>query len=162
MKNSNSFYNLFYISMRVCIIILMCIVLSHTAKAQIGFNCTNTNDKLDPITRGYIVEMAGDDFWYVFRNDKYTTAAPQQDIDNVLALANDLQAAGKELKIIYTFNARNEVTIEQNFFAYNQLKPYIHVSRIVLVLLVVVSFSFFFVVFIFITHIAYAYKIIYF
>lgn len=101
-----------------------------TSYGQYGFNATSTNDKLDAVTRSYIVEMSGNDFWYVFRQDKYTTAAPQSDIDNVLALANDLKVSGKELKIIYTLEPRNIMSISDNFFGYDKLKDYVKVLRI--------------------------------
>ena len=110
--------------------LIFLLLMPLVVKAQYGFNATSTNDKLDAVSRSYIVEMSGQDFWYVFRQDKYTTKAPDFDIDNVLALATDLKAVGKELKIIYTLEPRNVMSISDNFYGFEKLKPYVKAIRI--------------------------------
>jgi len=117
-------------NMKQLILIITCLLSLSLSGQGYGFNATNTPALLDPVTRGYIVEMSDDVFWLVFRNDKYTTKAPDLDINNVLALGTDLKASGKELKVIYTLNVKTALSIPDNFYGYDKLKEYVKVLRI--------------------------------
>lgn len=100
--------------------------LSARASAQIsyGYNGTNVPENLTP----YVIDLldaqvpAGETFVLCFRNDKYTAAASDGDINNVITLRNKLVSSGKRFTLIYTLNARGAVTIEQNVYALNQFK----------------------------------------
>lgn len=115
----------------IAVFLFFCIimaVLSTKAQAQIlyGTNGTNVPENLNPETRTAITELlpVGETFVLVFRNDKYTAAAPQSDINNVISLATDLESTGRHFAMVYTFNTRTDstgkalVTIDQNFHAY--------------------------------------------
>lgn len=105
------------------IAIISLAALSTRASGQIlyGFNGTNVPENLNPLVRSQVVELfpSTDQVVLVFRNDKYTGKAPQSDIDNVIALNNDL---GGRLRIVYTFNTRGAVSVTDNYFAFNALK----------------------------------------
>lgn len=86
-----------------------------------GFNGTNVPENLTPDVRTKIVQMhpAGDTVCMVFRNDKYTGDATISDLQNVISLSTELQASGRKFALIYTFNTRGTVTIDNNFFGLN-------------------------------------------
>lgn len=115
--------------MKNLILITTCLLSLNLSAQTFGFSATNTPALLDPVTRGYIVEMSDDVFWFVFRNDKYTSKAPELDINNMLALGSELKSAGKELKIIYTLNVKS-VSISDNFYGFDKMKEYVKVLRI--------------------------------
>ena len=98
--------------------------LSARASGQIiyGYAGTNVPENLTAETRAMLIEQvpAGGTLGFCFRNDKYTGNAPESDINNVIALNTELNAAGKYLATVYTMNARNAVTIDQNFYALNK------------------------------------------
>jgi len=83
-----------------------------------GFNGTNVPENLTPDVRTKIVQMqpVGDTVCMVFRNDKYTGDATISDLQNVISLSTELQASGRKFALIYTFNTRGTVTIDNNFF----------------------------------------------
>lgn len=89
---------------QLAILLLLCSSLN----AQIiGVNGTNSPETLTPEVRGYIVELTVDTFGFVFRDDKYEGGvAPQFELDNVVALSNELQAQGKTLAVCFTVYAK--------------------------------------------------------
>lgn len=108
------------------LILPLILLISMTANTQIkyGYNGTNVPENLTPEVIGYLNEQvpAGETFVLCFRNDKYTAAAPDVDINNVIALRDKLAASGKGFELIYTFNARGVVSISDNFYALNKFK----------------------------------------
>jgi len=98
--------------------LLLILLFPLTAYSQhYGFNATNTPENLTPTARGYINNIADEVFYFVFRNDKYQSKAPEYEITNVISLGNELALNGKELRVIYTFNPRTEMSISDNFYA---------------------------------------------
>ncbi len=106
----------------LCMFIVNCM-----AQTIYGFNGTNVPENLTPEVRTKIVQMhpEGDTVCMVFRNDKYTGAAPISELQNVISLATELEQSGKHFAMVYTFNTRADslgnpsVDIDDNFFAFN-------------------------------------------
>lgn len=90
-----------------------------TSVAQIiGVNGTNTPEVLTPEVRSYIVEMTVDTFGLVFRDDKYKgDNAPANELNNVIALSNEMRSAGKVLAVCFTLYTR-----DSNFNANNGIE----------------------------------------
>lgn len=89
-----------------------------------GFNGTNTAEVLTTEVINLLVDMIpeGESLVYRLRNDKYEGAMPADHVTNVLNLHNTLEGANRSLKIIYTFDTRNQVSLEQNFYGFNILR----------------------------------------
>ena len=78
----------------------------------IGFNGTNTPEVLVPEVRGYVAELAVDTIGMVFRDDKYLgAAAPAIELENVIALSNELKAQGKTLAVCFTVYTRTGMSV---------------------------------------------------
>jgi hypothetical protein len=91
------------------ILILFCL----TGSAQIiGVNGTNSPETLVPEVRGYITELTVDTFGLVFRDDKYQGAlAPQFELDNVIALSQEMKSKGKVLAVCFTVYPRTGMNV---------------------------------------------------
>lgn len=100
---------------------MLFVTLALQCNSQIlyGENWTNVPANLTPEVIQTIVEKTPDTYIGVFRNDKYTLACPDAEINNVIALSNSLRSAGKQLALVYTFNTRGG-TISNNFYAYQK------------------------------------------
>ena len=102
------------------LITLACVIMVMvTSVAQIiGVNGTNTPEVLTPEVRSYIVEMTVDTFGLVFRDDKYKgDNAPANELNNVIALSNEMRSAGKVLAVCFTLYTR-----DSNFNANNGIE----------------------------------------
>lgn len=96
--------------------------LAASGQTQYGYNGTNVPENLTTDVIDLLNEQTpvGDTLVLCFRNDKYTTKAPEVEIDNVILLRIELRASGKELSLIYTTNARNAVSVSDNLYALNE------------------------------------------
>ncbi len=109
-------------------IFTLLISLATLANSQIwyGENWTNTPQMLTPEVRQYLNEKlpAGESYVGCFRNDKYAEdgidKAPDSEINNIIALHNELRASGKFLKLIYTFDARGRCSVTDAFYAWDK------------------------------------------
>lgn len=100
------------------IVLAFILLLTKACGAQVyGFNGTNVPENLTPEVRQWVIDMhpEGDTVVMVFRNDKYTTAAPLSDLENVIFLSEEMTAQNRVFELIYTFNTRG-VSLENNFF----------------------------------------------
>ena len=90
-----------------------------------GFNGTNTAKVLNPQVRGLLLNMFVDSnlntLVYRLRNDKYISSMPDDEIANVIALNELFSSQGKHLEVIYTFDTRNQVSLDENFYGFLQL-----------------------------------------
>ena len=100
-------------------LLILLLPFSLNAQTFFGYAGQNSAENYTPEVNGYINEMVTDDFVLDFCQYKYTGKAPDQDIDNIINLRNTLAANGKQLMVIYSFDARNVQTIEDNFYAFN-------------------------------------------
>jgi len=101
-------------------VIFLILVFQKGCQGQVyGFNGTNVPENLTPEVRSWVLDMHPDTLVMVFRNDKYTTAAPVSDVNNVISLANEAEAQGKHLQLIYTFSVKPDVSLQDNFSAFN-------------------------------------------
>ena len=100
---------------------LLLFVVGTTRGQQIlyGFAGQNTAPNYTTEVVNYI-ENLNSDFVIDFCQYKYTGPAPQVDIDNIINLRNSIEAGGKKLYLIYSFDARNVQTIEDNFYAFDK------------------------------------------
>lgn len=105
----------------VFILVAFFILVANKAFGQsYGFNGTNVPENLTPQVRQWIIDMhpEGDTVVMVFRNDKYETCAHLEDINNVIALNDEMIQQGRYFSLIYTFNTRG-VSIADNFYAFD-------------------------------------------
>lgn len=128
MKNLFSKVGWLLIVAAVAVIFVMVLfaALSTRSNAQTvyGFNGTNVPENLTPEVRTKIVQMhpVGDTVCMVFRNDKYTGPAPLADLQNVISLATELEQNGRHLVMVYTFNTRGAVSLDDNFYAFEYFR----------------------------------------
>lgn len=103
-------------------IVLLLTVTGAYAQTQYGYNGTNVPENLNSKSIQLLNEQTpvGDTLVICFRNDKYTGPCPDVEIININLLRTTLVGSGKELSIIYTFNARGAVSITDNFYALNK------------------------------------------
>ena len=94
--------------------------LSLNAQTLYGYAGQNTAVNYTPEVRGYINDMTVNDFVIDFCQYKYTSKAPEQDINNIIALSNELRASGKNLYVIYSFDARAILSLTDNFYAFDK------------------------------------------
>ena len=93
--------------------LIFLLLMPLVAKAQIiGVNGTNSPETLVPEVRGYITELTVDTFGLVFRDDKYVGGlAPQSELDNVIALSNEMKSKGKTLALCFTVYPRTGMNV---------------------------------------------------
>lgn len=105
--------------MKKLIFLLFLIPTICNAQTLYGYAGQNTAVNYTPETRAYILDMTPDEFVLDFCQYKYVGKAPEQDINNIIALHNEFNAVGKHLSIIYSFDARALQTIADNFYAFD-------------------------------------------
>ncbi len=104
------------------LLLIICLTwLSVKSQTLYGYAGQNTAVNYTPEVRAYILDITPDNFVLDFCQYKYTGKAPDQDINNIIALHNEFQAAGKNLYLIYSFDARNKLSIIDNFYAFDKL-----------------------------------------
>ena len=106
--------------MKKLIFLLFLIPTICNAQTLYGYAGQNTAVNYTPEVRAYILDMTPDDFVLDFCQYKYTGKAPEQDINNIIALHNEFQSAGKHLYLIYSFDARNKLSLIDNFYAFDK------------------------------------------
>lgn len=110
---------------RLLILSSLLITLS-TYGQMIGENWTNVPENLTAEVIALVNEKvpAGETYVGVFRNDKYAESgidkAPDAEINNVIALHLSLQAAGKRLALVYTFDTRGRCSVTDAYYAFDK------------------------------------------
>ena len=117
--------------MKKLIFLLFLIPTICNAQTLYGYAGQNTAVNYTPEVRAYILDMTPDDFVLDFCQYKYTGKAPEQDINNIIALHNEFQSAGKHLYLIYSFDARNKLSLIDNFYAFDKCRNNIKIVRII-------------------------------
>lgn len=97
-----------------------CTAIESSCQTLYGYAGQNTAVNYTPEVRGYINDL-NSDFVIDFCQYKYSGAAPQNDINNIIALRDLLQTNGHTLYLIYSFDARALQSLSDNFYAFNQL-----------------------------------------
>ena len=89
-----------------------------------GWAGQNTAPNYTAEVRGYIYDMIpeGGSFVSDFCQYKYTGKAPEIDIQNMIKLRDTLRSGGKFYYMIYSFDARNKLTLENNFYAFDKFR----------------------------------------
>lgn len=106
--------------MKKLLLLLFLIPQFLTAQTLYGYAGQNTAQNYTPEVRGYINDMTVNDFVIDFCQYKYVSKAPDQDINNIIALSNELRASGKNLYVIYSFDARAILSLTDNFYAFDK------------------------------------------
>lgn len=110
--------------MKKLLFILMLIPIGIYGQTLYGYAGQNTAPNYTAEVRGYIYDMIpeGGSFVTDFCQYKYTGKAPEIDIQNMIKLRDTLQSGGKFYYMIYSFDARNKLTLENNFYAFDKFR----------------------------------------
>lgn len=107
--------------MKKLLLLLLLAPLSIYGQTIYGYAGQNTAVNYTPEVRAYILDMTPDNFILDFCQYKYVGKAPEQDINNIIALSNEFNASGKQLYVIYSFDARAILSLTDNFYAFDKL-----------------------------------------